>query len=224
MPAELLITGDGSHTVCIPELNVTYHSKHGAIQESMHVYIESGLKQIQNKKISVLEVGFGTGLNALLTYIQAEKNDLEVIYEAVELHHLDDSLTAALNYLSVLEAPQYVNAFSNMHACEWNVLQTISPSFAFKKVTGDIRDMSLTGSYNLVYYDAFDPSAQPDVWTSTIFHKIYSAMEEEGMLVTYCSKTSVRKALVEAGFQVVKIPGPKGKREIVKALKARDGF
>src|SRR5690242_11756283 len=123
---ELFVTDDGSHSVFVPELKVTYHSKHGAVQESVHVFIESGLKYINNKQVSVLEVGFGTGLNALLTLIEAEKNDLQIVFDVVELYPLDNLCIASLNYLSVLQAPQLADEFSHMHACDWEVAVKIS--------------------------------------------------------------------------------------------------
>ena len=128
MIQEFFITADGSHSIRVPELNVTYHSKHGAIQESVHVFINSGLRYINRKEISILEVGFGTGLNALLTLIEAEKNDLKVLFDVVELYPLDNVCVSALNYLSLLKQPQLANTFSYMHTCEWNVAAKISPN------------------------------------------------------------------------------------------------
>ena len=221
MHQELFITEDGSHSIQIPELNVSYHSKHGAIQESQHIYIETGLKHLSEsqKKISVLEIGFGTGLNALLTLIEAEKNVLQILYDVVELHPLDSAFIASLNYLSLLQSPQLLKEFSFMHASEWNTTVKISEHFSLKKIRGDIRNVELTGSYDLVYYDAFDPSAQPDLWAADVFKRIHAVMDNRGILVTFCSKGEARRAMEDAGFSVFKLPGPKGKREIVRAIK-----
>jgi tRNA U34 5-methylaminomethyl-2-thiouridine-forming methyltransferase MnmC len=219
MHSELFVTEDGSHSVRVPELNVSYHSKHGAIQESVHVFIENGLKRINKRRVNILEVGFGTGLNALLTLIEAQKNDLQILYDVVELHPLDNILVASLNYLSILGAPHLAEEFSFMHECEWGVSVKISGQFALKKIGGDIRHVKLTGKYDLIYFDAFDPSAQPDLWTADIFRKLYGISADESILVTYCSKGIVRRAMTEAGFSVLKSPGPKGKREIVRAIK-----
>ena len=219
MHPELFITKDGSHSIKIPELNVSFHSKHGAIQESQHIYINAGLRHIHKKEISILEVGFGTGLNALLTLIEAEKNDLKIIYEGVELYPLESSLTASLNYLSLLEAPQLLSSFSLMHECEWNAMHVISGWVSLKKIQGDIRDVEIAGPYDLVYFDAFDPAMQPELWTTDVFRKIHGVMDVGGVLVTYSSKRVVRKAMEEAGFSVKKLPGPKGKREIVRISK-----
>jgi tRNA U34 5-methylaminomethyl-2-thiouridine-forming methyltransferase MnmC len=216
---ELFITEDGSHSVRIPELNVTYHSKHGAIAESACIFIESGLKRLNKSTISILEVGFGTGLNALLTLIEAQKNDFQIIYDVVELYPLDNVCVSSLNYLSILESPQLADAFSHIHACEWDATVKISGQFQLKKIRGDIRHVELTGKYDLVYFDAFDPVVQPELWTVDVFRKIFNVSNQGCILVTYSSKGIVRRAMTEAGFSVSKIEGPKGKREIVRAWK-----
>lgn len=219
MLQELFVTEDGSHSIKVPHLNVTYHSKHGAIRESVHVFIDSGLKYLNKKEISVLEVGFGTGLNALLTLIEAEKNDLQIIFDVVELYPLDSVCVSSLNYLSILKEPQLAESFAHMHACEWDVAAKISGQFELKKIRGDIRYVELTGNYDLVYFDAFDPVAQPELWTVDVFRKIFNVAKQGCVLVTYCSKGIVRRAMTEAGFSVSKVAGPKGKREIVRAVK-----
>lgn len=219
MIQEFFITADGSHSIRVPELNVTYHSKHGAIQESVHVFINSGLRYINRKEISILEVGFGTGLNALLTLIEAEKNDLKVLFDVVELYPLDNVCVSALNYLSLLKQPQLANTFSYMHTCEWNVAAKISGHFELNKIRGDLRYVELSANYDLIYFDAFDPVAQPELWTLAVFRKLYDAAKRGCVLVTYSSKGAVRRAMADAGFSVVKIPGPKGKREIIRATK-----
>lgn len=220
MRHELIITGDGSHTVRIPEQKLTYHSTHGAINESQHVYINAGLKYKIQKQLNILEVGFGTGLNALLTLIEAEKNDLQILYDVVELYPLDSVLVASLNYLSILDAPQYEAAFKIMHESSWNFQQPITKNFTLRKITGDIKQIALPNKYDVVYFDPFDPVAQPELWTEKVFKKVYNVMNEQGVFVTYSSRTDVRKALVAAGFSVSKLAGPRGKREIVRASKA----
>jgi tRNA U34 5-methylaminomethyl-2-thiouridine-forming methyltransferase MnmC len=219
MLQELFVTEDGSHSIRVPHLNVTYHSKHGAIKESVHVFIESGLNYLNKKEISVLEVGFGTGLNALLTLIEADKNGLKIIFDVVELYPLDSVCVSSLNYLSILKAPRLAQAFAHMHACEWDVAAKISGQFELKKIRGDIRYVELTGNYDIVYFDAFDPVVQPELWTVDVFRKIFNVATQGCVLVTYCSKGIVRRAMTEAGFSVSKIAGPKGKREIVRAVK-----
>ena len=221
MNRQLFITEDGSHSICLPDLNVCYHSKHGAIQESRHIYIGAGLRYMAGTKrqISILEVGFGTGLNALLTLIEAEKNDLQILYDVVELYPLDRAFVASLNYLSLLRTPQLSYQFSLMHECEWQKSVKISEHFDLKKLNDDIRHVELSGQYDIIYFDAFDPAAQPDLWTTNIFENMYALMNIGGVLVTYCSKGIARKAMMDAGFRVVKLEGPKGKREIVRAKK-----
>lgn len=202
--------------------NLSYHSKHGAINESQHIYINTGLRYISSfkNKISILEVGFGTGLNALLTLIDAEKNDLQILYDVVELYPLDNSIIAALNYLSVLGAPEQVAAFRYMHSCEWNVRLTVSDHFQLRKVAGDIRFVELFGPYDVVYFDAFDLSADPALWTVDVFRKIYEVVADGGVLVTYSGRASVRKAMKKAEFGVKRVSGPAGKREIVRCTKS----
>ena len=136
MQRQLFITEDGSHSIRIPDLNVSYHSRYGAVQESQHIFIGAGLKHaaLYAKKISILEVGFGTGLNALLTLIEAEKNDLQILYDVVELYPLDSAFIASLNYLSVLQAPHLLDKFSLMHECEWETTVKISGHFDLKKI------------------------------------------------------------------------------------------
>ena len=221
MNRHLFITEDGSHSISMPDLNVCYHSKHGAIHESQHIYIDTGFRYMAviKQNISILEVGFGTGLNALLTLIEAEKNDLQILYDVVELYPLDRAIVASLNYLSLLGTPQLSCQFSLMHDCEWQKSVKISEHFAIKKFNGDIRHVELSGRYDIIYFDSFDPAAQPALWTTSIFRKMYALMNRGGVLVTYCSKGMARKAMMDAGFRVVKLEGPKGKREIVRAWK-----
>jgi tRNA U34 5-methylaminomethyl-2-thiouridine-forming methyltransferase MnmC len=169
------------------------------------------------RNISVLEVGFGTGLNALLTLVEAEKNDLQILYDVVELYPLDSAFIASLNYLSVLQAPHLLDKFSLMHECEWETTVKISGHFDLKKIYGDIRHVELAGNYDLIYFDVFDPASQPGLWTEEVFKKMYSIMNADGVLVTYSSKGIVRKRMEDAGFRVMKLEGPKGKREIVRA-------
>jgi tRNA U34 5-methylaminomethyl-2-thiouridine-forming methyltransferase MnmC len=213
-------TGDGSHSLLVPGWNVTYHSRFGAIAESLHVFIEAGLKHIllrSPSKISILEMGFGTGLNALLTLIETQLLPVRVHYETLETEPLEPSISTALNYCDTLGKPEMQPFFNELHESSWNAPQTISTGFELFKRREDITDALFHNNYDLVYFDAFDPATQPGVWTPTIFKKIYDAMNEKGVLVTYCSKGAVRRAMHDAGFGVQKLTGPKGKREIVRA-------
>ena len=224
MQRELLITNDGSHTIAIPYLGVTYHSHHGAIQESMHVYINAGLKYYLQKNktteaISIFEMGFGTGLNALLTLIQAEELQQQIVYEAVELFPIDNQIVDSLNYCKTLDRPDLEPAFLSLHNSDWETEIKISTYFTIKKVRKSVKDFTQGNNYHLVYFDAFSPAEQPELWTAAIFSQVHAMMKEGGVFVTYCSKSEVRRNLSSVGFDVKKVPGPRGKREMILATK-----
>jgi tRNA U34 5-methylaminomethyl-2-thiouridine-forming methyltransferase MnmC len=223
---EIIITGDGSHTVSVPEMNVLYHSKHGAIQESMHVFIEAGLlyksgrnPERQSKgrpdSIKIFEMGLGTGLNAFLTAIEAVNKKIKIFYVAVENFPLSTEEVLSLNYSKNLQHKEWFDA---LHQCQWNEDIAINEYFTFRKEQADIVSYSTNQAFNIIYYDAFAPTAQPELWTTEIFKKLNSFLYPEGILVTYCSKGYVRRAMQSAGFIVEKIPGPPGKREMVRAV------
>jgi tRNA U34 5-methylaminomethyl-2-thiouridine-forming methyltransferase MnmC len=214
-----IITKDGSHTISIPGQRLTYHSHHGAIAESMHVYIQTGLRSLENtpgKTVSIFEMGFGTGLNALLTYKEALEQEINIQYTAIELHPLDPSLALSLNYPAQIDAALQP-VFEKLHHCSWETDVAIAPNFTLRKVEDSIFDFSTDKKYDLVYYDAFAPSAQPELWRVDAFQKITALMHPDATLVTYCSKSIVRHAMKAAGLTVKKVPGPYGKREIVRA-------
>lgn len=214
-------TGDGSNTIRNTESGVTYHSIHGAINESMHVFISAGLEAVSKNKnqVRILEMGFGTGLNALLTYRYSVEHDLSVYYEAFERYPLQQDLVAQLNYCTIDNLENYKTEFNDMHNAEWETVSTIGVNFELKKRKVSIIGADLDIGFDLVYFDAFDPAHQPELWTETIFRKIFNACNESAVLVTYSSKGDVRRALVAAGFTVEKLKGPKGKREMLRAVK-----
>jgi len=218
-----IITKDGSNTISIPEMNVTYHSHHGAIQESMHVFIDAGLRYVSGalkaSDTCIFEMGFGTGLNALLTLIEAEKEQRKIHYTTVELFPLQEDEIILLNYFEQLERKDLKPVFQHLHQCEWEKDISITPFFTLKKIRMDLFNLSIYQPFNLLYYDAFAPSAQPHLWTKDVFEKLYNMLLPGGILVTYCSKSDVRRAMQAAGFIVEKIQGPRGKREMVRALK-----
>jgi tRNA U34 5-methylaminomethyl-2-thiouridine-forming methyltransferase MnmC len=229
MKRSLIITKDGSHTVSIPEMNVSYHSLHGAIQESRHVFIDHGLRFFLNinpaADIHVLEMGFGTGLNALLTLIEAGPN-LNIHYTAIELYPLTIEEANALNYCEQIKRQDLLPLFEKMHRCEWETDIAINSFFTMHKLMLSlltIKNSNLTYnnflSPDIIYFDAFAPAAQPELWTKEVFEILYAILKSKGILVTYCSKGDVRRSMQAAGFVVEKIPGPPGKREIVRALK-----
>jgi len=229
MKKSLIITKDGSHTVSIPEMNVSYHSLHGAIQESMHVFIHEGLRFFITKnpttEIHVLEMGFGTGLNALLSLMEASRN-LNIHYTAIELFPLTIEEVKTLNYCEQLKREDLLTSFGIMHHCEWERDVAINPFFTIHKLQLSLLDIGNSIIFHdsslrpdIIYFDAFAPAAQPELWTREVFKMLYSILKGNGVLVTYCSKGEVRRAMQSAGFVVEKVPGPPGKREIIRAVK-----
>jgi tRNA U34 5-methylaminomethyl-2-thiouridine-forming methyltransferase MnmC len=207
----LEITDDGSHTLFLPEMNEHYHSTNGAIQESKHVYIEAGLKQCRKAEIQVLELGFGTGLNALLTALEAEKRGIKVSYTGLEKFPLPQEIILQLNYSETDK-----NLFQLIHQAAWETPSVISPCFQLTKMQTDFLAFDFPGSYDVVYYDAFAPDKQPEVWSQELFGKIFSAMNPDGILTTYSAKGNIRRIMQQTGFIVERIPGPPGKREILR--------
>jgi tRNA U34 5-methylaminomethyl-2-thiouridine-forming methyltransferase MnmC len=238
MQRKLILTSDGSHTILLPESNVTYHSIHGAVQESKHVFIEAGLRSLNPAKktiVNIFEMGFGTGLNALLTMIEAEKLERAIHYEAIEQFPLDNKQIGSLNYCTQLGRQDLQMVFEQLHHCEWEKTIKLTPKFTFKKSAANLLDFEtpetwLSGpkdslrrrqAFELIYFDAFAPNVQPELWTKEIFDKMFEMLEQGGILVTYCSKGDVRRAMQAAGFTVEKLPGPKGKREIIRAFRKK---
>lgn len=216
----LQATSDGSHTIAIPELQVTYHSKHGAIQESMHVFIDAGLRQTLtnvSERLQILEIGFGTGLNALLTLLEAPNRLIR--YESLEAYPLQAELASSLNYGTLLPNTTATQLLGNFHRAPWEEPVSITPEFTLLKRQMQLQDFTSQERYHMVYFDAFAPTAQPELWTTQVFTNIYKHLLPRGILVTYCSKGIVRRAMQHAGFNVEKIPGPPGKREMVRAIK-----
>jgi len=224
MQRNLIVTKDGSHTVTIPEWKVFYHSVHGAVQESLHVYIEAGFNHWWNlhenaSNCVVFEMGFGTGLNALLTALEAKRRQRKVFYETVETFPLEIALVEKLNYCDALEDPFLQPVFDSLHTCEWNSIHLITPFFSFKKVKASLADYIPNEPIDVIFYDAFAPAAQPELWTQPVFEKLFAMLAPGGLLVTYCSKSNVRRAMQAAGFHVEKVPGPIGKREMLRGAR-----
>ncbi|GAB3027206.1 tRNA (5-methylaminomethyl-2-thiouridine)(34)-methyltransferase MnmD [Niabella terrae] len=222
MQYEIILTEDGSHTVRQKESGVSFHSTRGALQESRHVFIESGLEYLLKhrdavKKPSVFEAGFGTGLNALLSAMTAAAHGTSLTYTAVEAHPLPVSIFAALNYPQLLGETEL---YKTITQTPWNQQVYISPFFKLNKTIADIQSYVFSDRFDLIYFDAFAPNDQPELWTAPLFQRFFEALQPGGLLVTYCSKTSVRRDLESVGFRVEKIPGPPGKREIIRAFRA----
>lgn len=215
MERHIQITADGSATIAIPAMQVTYHSKHGAIQESNHVFIQAGLEwMLQHglKHIRIFEMGFGTGLNALLTAEYIQSMPIQITYYSAEAYPLNEIEANSLNYTNQVLLQQ-------LHEADWNKENIITSNFKLHKLHTTLDKCSINEPIDLIYYDAFAPSAQPDLWTEAIFAKLYDWAAPGGILVTYCSKGDVRRAMQAAGWIIEKIPGPPGKREMVRAHK-----
>jgi tRNA U34 5-methylaminomethyl-2-thiouridine-forming methyltransferase MnmC len=215
---EIIITSDGSTSINLPELNEQYHSKKGAIQEAYHVFIRMGL-DLFSENISILEIGFGTGLNAFITFLECERRKLSINYAGVEAYPVIQEEVVALNYIAQLEAEKYAKAFSDFHATAWEIPQQISNSFLLtkrKQLFTDIKDDSV---HDLIYYDAFGSRVQPELWGEEIFSIMYRALKNGGVLVTYAAKGSARRAMEAVGFTVERLAGPPGKREMLRARK-----
>jgi len=221
MKREVFITQDGSHSINIIDANITYHSKYGAIRESKHIYIEAALKQLLNKKpcIHIFEMGFGTGLNALLTLIAAEDSSQKIYYETVEAFPLKKQIFEKLNYCEQLQKPDLQSSFLKLHNCEWQKEISVNPFFDFKKINISFQNYIFNKPFDIIFYDAFSPGAQPELWATEIFIKLFDALSQNGLLVTYCSKGDAQRAMQAAGFIVEKLPGPLYKREILRAVK-----
>lgn len=212
---KLQMTADGSHTLFLPDMDEHYHSVNGAVQESMHVFIESGLRQSQKQDIRVFEIGFGTGLNAFLTLKETlEKPCLHIEYFTIERFPLDAELIAKLNY-----GGSENELFQKLHTSLWDQDCFITGQFKLHKILGDSNTTLLPDNLDLVYFDAFAPDKQPEMWNQEIFNKLYAQMNPEAILTTYCAKGAVRRMMKEAGFSVERIPGPPGKREMLRARK-----
>ena len=218
MERSLKITEDGSHTMFVKGLDELYHSTHGALQESMHVFIKQGLLTLNQPSVRILELGFGTGLNALLTLSQSIPLKLDIFYHAVEKYPLMEHEYKQLNYEKLVDhLPK--GSLHRIHCCPWGEPVQISDRFTLYKEEADFRSMKLSPNINLVYFDAFSPDKQPELWTPEIMGAIGRVSDTGAILVTYSSKGIVRRALNSCGFDVLKVAGPPGKREMIRAIK-----
>ena len=215
----VIITADGSHSLASADFKENYHSTNGAVDESRHVYIEAGLNYLlaQNKRgIKILEIGFGTGLNTFLTIIEAQKKNLKIEYCAIEAFPIEEKIFNALNYPEVLNSSEEL--FRQLHRQNTSPnYSQITQNFSFSKTISKIEYVELKEKFDLIYYDAFAPTTQPELWTEKIFQKMYDCLHSGGILVTYCAKGSFRRTLKSAGFVVEKLPGATGKREMTRA-------
>lgn len=217
-PLKLVITKDGSQTVLNEDLGSTYHSRHGALTESKHVFIDKGLRKLldgQVTDITLLEMGFGTGLNALLTWNETKESGTTIDYHGLELFPVPEKIWSY--YVLPEELKPNRAEFELIHGSTWNESVRISDSFQLTKHQVSLLDFESKEKFNLVYFDAFEPETQPELWTEDVFRKLFGMMKDEGVLTTYCCKGYVRRNMIAAGFVVKKVPGPPGKREMIVA-------
>ena len=213
---KIIETADGSQTLLDQNLGEIFHSRRGAITESRHVFITNGLKLFSHKdKTIILEVGFGTGLNAFLTCLESGSMNTRITYNAIELFPVPETIWKSLNYSEILGARREL--FDHIHLAPWDTPVTIEQNFILKKIRGDILAWPLSGPYHLIYFDAFSPGIQPALWTQELFSKLFKHTLPGGVLVTYSAKSAVRHALKASGWVVEKLPGPPGKREMIRA-------
>ena len=211
---------DGSTTIHLPDWNESYHSKYGAIQEAYHVFIQNGLNTFNSQPVCILEIGFGTGLNAFITYLESKKSNQKIDYYGVEAYPISSEEIFQMNYVSELNVVSESEVFKLIHECEWEINNKISTLFSLTKRKQFIEQINDHDKFDLIYFDAFGYRVQPELWSTDIFRKMYKSLKSKGTLVTYAAKGVVKRSLIEVGFKVEKLPGPPGKREMFRAAKS----
>ena len=225
-------TADGSYTLYVPELDEHYHSVKGALTESQHIFIEMGLKHSPVSEPHILEIGLGTGLNAFLTLLSAEETRRKVHYTGIERYPLAEETLKQLDYPHLI-GKQHEEDYYAIHRAPWDTETAVSPWFTLHKIEGDFtrlfnqveRSRPAVPRYDIIYFDAFAPEKQPEMWEQSLFDTLYKVLNDGGILTTYCAKGVVRRMLQTAGFTVERLPGPPGgKREILRATKSDQTF
>ena len=220
MERKIIETSDGSLSIYLPEWDENYHSKHGAVQEAYHVFIRSGLDLFADKEqVSILEMGYGTGLNCMISFLEAQRRGLHIDYTGLEAYPLDEGTVLKLNHLQQLKAGRFENFYHKMLRAEWDRRTEIDKNYFLNKRNLMFEDFDEEQNFDLIYFDAFGARVQPELWTEAIFRKMYLALRSNGVLVTYSAKGSVRRAMQSVGFVVERLPGPPGKREMLRAKK-----
>jgi len=217
MKRKLVITNDGSHSIFNAEMNECYHSKHGAIVEAEHVFIRNGLLAENKKQFNILEVGFGTGLNALLTAQKAIQKNISVNYHGIELYPISLANYTQLNFCELIGIDN--SELLKLHECNWETENKIHDSFKLTKNKIALEDYTSDTKFDIIYFDAFSPEKQPQLWTAEIFKNMHHLLKEDGFLVTYCAKGVVKRTIKEVGFEIVVVDGPPGKRQMTRANK-----
>lgn len=214
-------TSDGSHSLFSGQYGVSYHSRHGAIQETQHVFINAALrlKALTQQNISILEIGFGTGLNAFMTLLAAEKRNLKVQYVAIEAYPITYQQASALNYAQLLKKEDYQPIFLKMHEDNWNENLQLSNHFQLTKLKKKFEELDFDNQFDIIYFDAFAPNSQPELWGADILGAMYKALKSEGVMTTYCAKGVVKRTMKAVGFEIEALKGPPGKREMTRAIK-----
>lgn len=219
MEQKIITTNDGSKTIYLPHLDETYHSSHGAVQEAVHVFIKHGIQSVEQREISIFEMGFGTGLNALLSAVESEKSGIKIHYCGIEAYPVALDVAMQMEYCSLI-GKEYQSKFEQLHKTNWDVTNQLSDFFSFEKIHTKIEDYQpKKEQFDVVFYDAFGPRAQEDMWKTEILQKMYDLLKPNGFLVTYCAKGQVKRDLKSIGFEIEPLPGPPGKREMTRAWK-----
>ncbi len=221
MPNQLFETQDGSHSILSAQFGVAYHSKHGAIQETQHVFIDAALKfkAVSHTALSVLDIGFGTGLNAYMTLLEAEKSSLAINYTGIEAFPISYQQATDLNYSTLLKTENFQTTFLEMHRADWATPVQLTDHFQFTKKQIKFETIHFVNQFDIIYFDAFAPNAQPELWEADLLEKMYQALKKDGVLVTYCAKGVVKRTLKAVGFEIEALKGPPGKREMTRAIK-----
>ncbi|MFI5153481.1 MAG: tRNA (5-methylaminomethyl-2-thiouridine)(34)-methyltransferase MnmD [Chitinophagales bacterium] len=221
MNPELFVTSDGSHSLRIRGTETTYHSKSGAISESRHVFINAGLRPLLNREdqLPVLEIGFGTGLNALLTYMEGENSKKPIHYECIDTFWLEPDLVASLNYCECLNRSDLKSVFTLLHDSDLEKKLLIGNYFQFQKIQCSLLDFNPSKRFQIIYLDTFAPDEQPELWTLEVFDRLYHWLLPRGLVVTYSAKGAVRRALSSAGFIIERLPGYFPKKEMTRAIR-----
>tara|TARA_B100000945_G_C20395623_1_gene604659 strand:- start:581 stop:1234 length:654 start_codon:yes stop_codon:yes gene_type:complete len=217
MNEKIILTNDGSHSLFSPKINESYHSKYGAIVEAEHVFIRNGFSTVKKSNLNILEVGFGTGLNALLTYQKATQKGIQVNYHTIELYPIDKKTYLKLNFTDLIGLEK--KDLSNLHNCPWEKKQKINPYFSLTKNHTSLEKYKTDIKFDIIYFDAFSPEKQPELWSHIIFEKMHKILKNDGFLVTYCAKGIIKRTMKYVGFKIIVLDGPPGKRQMTRGNK-----